>query len=748
MNWSNVRLIFSREVRDQLRDRRTLFTIAILPLLLYPLLGMTMLQVSQFTHEQPVWIGVVGMERLPAEPALVADERFAAAWCSPDEARLLRVRPVEGWLPTADDEQRMAAARDRIQSGEFVAIVYVPRDFEAALADFRRAGAPRADAAEEHAGRQVRGDTTALPAPQVLFNAADDRSRINSGRVGRVLSNWRREIVRQYLAAQNLPAVVTEPFEIREVDVSREASRRAAFWSKVLPFVVFVWALTGAFYPAVDLCAGEKERGTLETLLSSPAQRSEIVLGKLLTIIGFSSATSLLNLISLTLTGTAVIIMQPAVFPVGPPPLAALGWLLLALLPISALFSALALAIAAFARSTKEGQYYLIPLLLVSMPLMMLPLLPTVELQGGTSLIPITGLMLLLRALVEGQYVESLWYVPAVLLVTGGCCLLAIRWAVHQFNNESVLFRESERLDVALWLRHVFRNRGATPTFAQAMGCGAILLTIRFFSTFAVEPPSTWAEFARLQLTSLVLFVALPAVALTFLLTRSPVETLLLKASRGMALVLAVLLAITLHPVAMLVNQGVQWLYPINDDMLEKLAGIQGMLQTAPSLWHVLALMALAPAICEELAFRGFILSGLRHMGSKWGAIFLSSLLFGVTHGILQQSISATLVGVVIGYLAVQTGSLLPCVGFHLMYNTLSLTAVTGRWSTPQAGSWWEWLVRVDGEGVAYRWPVVAIAIVVSALLLAWFRKLPHGTTPEEQLHDALSHQSAHSVTS
>ena len=92
-------------------------------------------------------------------------------------------------------------------------------------------------------------------------------------------------------------------------------SRRAAFWSKVLPFVVFIWALTGAFYPAVDLCAGEKERGTLETLLSSPAERSEIVMGKLLTIMGFSSATSLLNLLSMAITGTAVIVLQPGSFP-------------------------------------------------------------------------------------------------------------------------------------------------------------------------------------------------------------------------------------------------------------------------------------------------------------------------------------------------------------------------------------------------------------------------------------------------
>ncbi len=76
-----------------------------------------------------------------------------------------------------------------------------------------------------------------------------------------------------------------------------------------------IWALTGAFYPAIDLCAGEKERGTLETLLSSPAQRSEIVTGKLLTVMLFSIATSVLNLVSMGLTGALVISHLPIADP-------------------------------------------------------------------------------------------------------------------------------------------------------------------------------------------------------------------------------------------------------------------------------------------------------------------------------------------------------------------------------------------------------------------------------------------------
>jgi len=726
MNWSNVKLIFLREVRDQLRDRRTLFTIAVLPLLLYPLLGMTFLQVSQFTHEQPAPVWVVGAAHLPDAPALIDGSQFHADVCSADEARLLELdvdQAVPGDVATAAFAER---ARELMQSGEYAAIVVIPAGFAEALERFRAGDGQSGD------GQSATAPGT-LPVPQIVSDQASDRSRIAAARIQRVLTNWRKLVVAQYLAQRKIPQGVLDPFRVVEVDVSREASRRAAFWSKVLPFVVFVWALTGAFYPAVDLCAGEKERGTLETLLSSPAERSEIVLGKLLTIMGFSSATSLLNLISMAITGVAVLMLQPATFPIGPPPVSSLGWLMLALVPISALFSALALAIAAFARSTKEGQYYLMPLLLISLPLMILPMLPALNLNLGTSLIPVTGLMMLLRSVVEGQYADAALFAPPVLLVTGVCCLLAIRWAVSQFNNESVLFRESERVDLGLWLRHLVRDRGPTPTLGQALACGVILLTIRFFATFAAQAPGTWSEFAALQFVTLAVLVALPVLLMTFVLTRSPRATLLLRPARGSAILLAVLLAAALHPLAIWLSEGVRQLYPIDERMLGQLESMQQIIVSAPSVWHILALLALAPAICEELAFRGYILTGLQHRGSRWGAIVVSSLLFGLTHGILQQSITASLVGIVIGYVAVQTGSLLPGIAFHLVYNTLGLATLLASLDAEKATNVWSWLAQLSDPAASYRGFVVVAGAALAVPILAWFYRLPRAAAPAQE---------------
>ena len=352
----------------------------------------------------------------------------------------------------------------------------------------------------------------------------------------------------------NVPLEAAKPFELQPQDVAEEQQRSAAVWSKILPFILFIWALTGAFYPAVDLCAGEKERGTLETLLASPAQRREIVWGKLLTVITFSVVTALLNLGSMGVTGKFVLaqFQQISAFSgegmLAMPPLISLVWLVIALLPISALFSALCLACAAFARSTKEGQYYLMPLLLIVMPLMMLPLSPGVELTLGNSLIPVTGVVLLLRSVIEGQYWEALPYIVPVFGITSICCLLAIRWAEEQFQTESVLFRESERLDLGRWLVHLVRDKTETPTFAQGVLCVGVILVVQFFlklviSSVAIQRESLdFGFFFQATFISQVVCIALPAAMLTLLFTSNKKKTLLLDRLPHLSLLIATVL--------------------------------------------------------------------------------------------------------------------------------------------------------------------------------------------------------------
>ncbi len=632
-------------------------------------------------------------------------------------------------------ETELAQAREELQRGKYEAVVEFPADFAERLAQFRTRLKP-VDQPGHEVGGADSGEKSDVPGPAIYYNSARESSQIAYSRVERVLDRWTASIGRQNLAESGIPAAAARPFLVDPVDVAEADNRKAAVWSKILPFVLLLWALTGAFYPAVDLCAGEKERGTLETLLSSPAERSEIVWGKLLTVMLFSMATAILNLISMGVTGAFVV----SQLDFGPPPLASVVWLLLALVPISALFSGLCLALAAFARSTKEGQYYLMPLVLITMPLTILPMSPGVELNLGNSLIPITGVVLLLRTLLEGNYAQALPYVPLVVGVTLACCLAAVRWAADQFNSESVLFRESERLDMGLWLRNLLRDRGDTPSVAEAVFCGVLILTIKFFLSLVARPTHGFADFAQMIVVLQLAVIATPALMMTIMLTRKPAQTLLLRRPPWAAVPAAALLAVCLHPAVMLLLRVVQFLYPLSEDIGKQLKGLLG---DNPPLGWTLLLIAVVPAICEELAFRGFILSGLRHLGHKWRAIALTSLLFGAMHAVFQQSISATIVGLVIGFIAVQTGSLLPAIAFHMVHNALGVVSqdLVPRWIGDG------WLISVGADGsFEYRWPAIALGSAAAALLLYWFQRLSYTRTSEETLQEAIDQEAAQGV--
>ncbi len=740
MNWKNVKLIFRREVRDQLRDRRTLFMIAVLPLLLYPLLGMSLFQVAQFVREQATRVLIIGATSLPAEPALVDDDHFDARWFSnPGKTNLLELHystdPTDN--SSHSSKEAMEQARRLVESGQYAAVVFVPPDFAKRLDAFR---ARLTESGREAAAEKPHTRDATVPSPIVFYSTAKEKSQLAYLRVSQVIDRWMEEIGRENLETSRLPATAARPFDLSGHDVADVDQRHAAMWSKILPFMLLIWALTGAFYPAIDLCAGEKERGTLETLLSSPAERQDIVWGKLMTVMVFSMATAVLNLLSLGVTGSMVMSEFPELG--APPPWAGL-WLAMALVPMSAFFSSLCLALAAMARSTKEGQYYLMQLILVMMPLMMLPMAPGVELTLGNSLIPVTGVVLLLRNMLEGNYLQAAPFIAPVGLMTIICCLLSARWAADQFNSESVLFRESERLDFGLRLKNLMRHRGDTPSAPAAVFCGVLILTVNFFMSFALRDKVAAQNPVVLALITQLVVIGTPALLMTIMLTRSPRKTLLLRLPPFGSIAAAVLLAVSVHPLVNALNVVVQQLYPVNES-LEQM--IKQLVEQSPSRAHLLLAIAVAPAIFEELAFRGFILSGLRHLGHKWRAIAVSSIFFGVAHGVFQQSIVASIVGLLIGYLAIQTGSLLPCIAYHFVHNSLAL--LTAEWTKTYATSHsvMRWLVSDGSHGFTFTWLAMIAGGIMAAGILLWFHTLPYRRSAEEVLQDAIEHQAVRTV--
>jgi sodium transport system permease protein len=185
----------------------------------------------------------------------------------------------------------------------------------------------------------------------------------------------------------------------------------------------------------------------------------------------------------------------------------------------------------------------------------------------------------------------------------------------------------------------------------------------------------------------------------------------------------------------------VNHLYPLDDRLAEQLKVMSAGLD---NMWVIVLVLAVLPGICEELAFRGFILSGFRRLGHKWTAIVLSSIFFGASHALFQQSLIACLLGAVLGFLAIQSGSLLPGVLFHIVNNALALLVSQVTPALADERHWLHWLMRsASDEGQLYHWPVVVFSLLAATAILAWFHRLPYARTPEETLQEAIEHQPA-----
>lgn len=706
MRWRNVWTIFKREVRDQARDGRTLFMIFVLPILLYPILGITIVKLSETVATKQRLVVVIGAEHLPKSPPLLDPEaeRFAGELFTLESDRDHMVAKIaEDRSPWLDPDKRKQMLRD----GDADAVLVIPPDAKRTI------------------------ESQGAIKPTIAFNSSNERSQGTYLRLREILREWSERIVSNRLAKEHKPESFTEPVKTTAGDVANVSRAGRGEWARIFPFLLVIMSLTGAFYPAIDLCAGEKERGTMETLLISPAGRSEIVLGKFFTVLLASMITAILNLASMSLTG--LLLVQRAMLPMrgpsaegaaagaatlAPPSLASMFWMVILLIPLAAFFSALCVALAVMAKSMKEGQYYMTPLYMVALPLIFLTLAPETTLDGFYSLVPITGVSLLLRTLLQGDFLLARKYFLAVLVPTMIYGVLALRWAVDQFLKEDVLFRSAERFDLKGWLGYLLKQKRTTPTGGEALLCFALMLCSAWFLVQLLADQSP-----RGMVVAQMAFVLTPPLAMAFLLTSSPRTTLRIHWPRTEYLLLACGLALALHPLGLEFGAWVEWNFPVPDEIKKRLAQ---MMSQVPNTFTLVVLFAVIPAICEEVAFRGFILSGLLGAYRPITAVVLSALLFGFMHVLLslsQQAFNSILLGLLLGVFAFKSRSLLPGIVFHLLTNGLAVLA--GQWSESSRSSRIsEWLFR-DRSSHLYHWYWLLLGAIAGAILIGRLARIP-----------------------
>ena len=394
-------MVYRKELTDSLRDRRTIVSMIVIPTILMPLLalgvgGISAALFGEAMHETPV-VMVLGAEASPqVRAALEAD-------------RGLKVVPPEPVLAELISDKKIRSA------------VEIPADFDAALA---------------------RGQAAPV---RIYVYGGDLRSGFAADRLQKFFRDFRDRIVRARLEARGLSTALIEPIHIEQQNVAPPERVSGAVLGGLIPYFVILFCLTGAMYPAIDLTAGEKERGTMETILCSPVSRTQLVLGKFLLVLTASLAAAMLSLVSLGLTMTGSKQLFSLLTPAGnaATPMAihaqALVWVFLLVLPLAMFFSAALLAIALFAKSYKEAQSYISPLAIVVLLPAIISVMPGVELNAGLSLVPVLNTSLASTEIVSGIYHWK--YLALILISSCAYAAAALAIAVRLFEREEVLFR-------------------------------------------------------------------------------------------------------------------------------------------------------------------------------------------------------------------------------------------------------------------------------------------------------------------
>ncbi|MFQ5733112.1 MAG: ABC transporter permease subunit/CPBP intramembrane protease [Planctomycetaceae bacterium] len=654
-----------KEMRETLRDRRTIVTLVLMPILVYPLLGVAFekLLVTTLT---PLGVPIyrIGVESRDAE------------------------KTVGGFLRAGESFLWKRRVRDRERFGS--------KSPSAAESDDRNPHGPTSrfefevtdrldgDVASGQVDVGVRlpsglkvGADTGFPDPskQVPFElvhaegspTSDDALRL----VERCFEAFNNEVRVRRLEQAGVPRHVVPAHPFRRA-VKRESGGSGRTIGALIPLILILMTITGAVYPSIDLTAGERERGTLEMLVAAPVPRMGLLMAKYLTVLLVAVLTATMNLVSMTATIFATG-LGPRLFE-GELSVAVVFQVFGLLVLLAMFFSAVLLAVTSFARSFKEAQAYLIPLMIVSIAPGIFSMMPDVHLEGLLVVMPLANIVLLARDLFMDGFVQPLTAV-VVVLSTLVYALAAIMVAARIFGTDAILYGSS-----GTWSEAFRRPQEASPActpLAAVLGLALTLPVTFLLHHFAMQWFSGSGE-TRLVASAIVTALAFGGIPLAIVAIRN-VRAQSAFSFRGgsiPAFAGAALLGVSLWPFVYEMILGVESTGLVTiDESIKKLAHTMKLqLKETPPLLTVTAL-AVVPAAFEELFFRGFLLSAFRTRLSDNTSILVTAAIFGAFHVIVGQSLGVErllpsfCLGLVLGFVCVRSGSLFPGVVLHAMHN-------------------------------------------------------------------------------
>lgn len=623
MQFRKIKLLYKKELMDVLRDKKTIFTMVVLPVILYPLiflLGMqimTMIASSQQEHTYQIAYAQVKSQY----------QDTLNQWFQSKENKLdyhFKEKKTDDPAQALKDEKIDAYITTQITKSQ---VTY-----------------------------------------QIHYLSAVDNSSEAADMLKEEIQGLSQQTAKEQLQSLGMDVQkILEPVTARLTDQSSQESSMGKILGSIVPLLLIIGILMGCMYPAIDTTAGEKERGTLETILTLPVSSRELIMSKFLSVATMAIVSVFMNILSIgvimvylyqTIQGLSA---QKEAFHMA----SFVPAILIAVVCVAvfALFmSAISMCICVFAKSFKEANNYITPLTLVVMLAAYVGFIPSISLDYQTALIPVVNICLLMKDLLVFKY--SFAYILVVLLSNMVYAFAAIWFLGKIYDSESVLFSESMS-GIRLFERRKNIRKGSMPSVQEGLLVFIVMLLIIVYVGGIASMKNVWLGVIVPQCTLLLLPIG------ASLYIKGDLKRIFRLHLPGVKQLLGGLcLYVGMGSLTMLLSNGLSYLFSTQSQDLSD--AYAKLLNGLPFLGALL-LIALLPAVCEEIFFRGYLLSAFEQKMRVPYAVVCVSLLFGISHMSLIKLLPTAVLGLALAYAAYQSDSLGVSSLIHFLNNAFAV---------------------------------------------------------------------------
>ena len=610
-----VRTIFKKEIIDIIRDKKTLFMGIVLPLILYPLLMIIMTQIM-----------TISMNSIENDDINIAFEKYP----SKELITLIKNYDSDGAINIVKSKNY----KKDLEKGNIDAYVDIK-------------------------------EKNKIENYKIYINSSKENSSTVNSKLEDIFNTYKEKKVKDKIEQLQLNVEETlEPVVYSTIDLAKTEEVAGLLLGQILPLILIMGVLLGAIYPAIDSMAGEKERGTLETLFTLPISNLELVMGKYMAVSLCAIVTAILNVVSILMTLIYILStgnisgqLLSNNFNIS----ALSGPLFITLICIclfAMVVSAVSMCVCSLAKSFKDAQNYISPVMFLVLIPSYASMIPNLNLDRTTSIIPVVNISLLIKSVLSNN--ANLSLIALVFISNFAFVILSVILLSKLFNSEEILFGNNRNFSFLEKRSNI--KKGTMPSVSDGVILYALGLVLLIYVGSYIQ--------LKLKMTGIVLtqvmIISLPLL-FAYYIKSDFKKVFSLKLPKIKHLFGAACLWFGTYLLAMVITNIIMYYFPQNQEIVE---GLNNALFIKNNLLLNLLIVAAMPAICEEIFFRGFILTSFKNNKKSYrGAIIFSGILFGLMHMDFIRVVPTSILGIAFAYAVCKTNSIAVSMFMHFLNN-------------------------------------------------------------------------------